>query len=225
MRTIKLLISICFFGSVIAGCASTTDTSQPTTVSAPNTGSRFFFSGGSLDASNGIVSGSAFNDTLQVVSTNQTFAGRSNVLITKLTSSPALFYDNYESGGDIGLFVDEGSGPGKYPGWLVLPNASKTTQSLTYYDSTEPGTNVRTTKVKTATYQGTQNLSIGSKTYTASKIVIVTAFSNGNSPAAETDLVVPELGGVVSIVTPYSVSTAGTPKNGFQLMMTGFELK
>jgi hypothetical protein len=223
MQTPKLILAAGAFCVILSGCASSTDPTPSTTVKPPAANSQFYFTGGGVDSTGALIASSVFSDTVVVVSTGQTFAGRSNVLVTKLTNSAPLYYDNYESNGDVALYVDEGSGPGKHPGWLVLPNASKTTQSLTYFDTTEGSAHI--TKTQTATYQGTENVTLNGKTWTAAKVLVTTTFSAGNSPAPQTYWVVPELSGVIKIVTPFSHDASGASHNGFQLTMTGYQLK
>lgn len=227
MKTTSTILLLLAIGAL--GCKNSTDPNTPLLAThAAGTGSSFTYQSWEVDTATGQpVSGSTRTATYHVIASGISQQGKTNVsqFVIDTDISHPLFV-NYESNGDISVFVQSGGYPGDKNVWETIPIASKGSQSYTTFDSVySDGT--RYTSADNFTYGGQETVTLAGHTFNAVKIAVTQSLnpppSYGTSPG-ETIWFAPETGWIIKEDQP--VYTSVTYKErGYHLELSSYTIK
>ena len=154
-------------GLTFSSCLSSStgpNSGSETLQTPPGVGSIFVYHQWYIDTS-GMIAGSERYDTMTIIATGISFAGKHNV--TQIVLATDTGYLNYESNGDISMYRGSDGYPGGRSGWLTVPLSSKSTQSFTYIDSVDFGNGVHHVSTESSSYTGAQNIVLAGHTFNA----------------------------------------------------------
>lgn len=177
IRTVSIVVIVILLGA----CSKDNPTtpSESITYTPPRIGSSFHYSIYDTDTTTSLPITKSYDTTVHIFSNTEiSYQGKNNV--SKIYETSPFFtnvtYLNYESNGDVSVYVDRGNG--EYI-WLTLPMGSKTTKTLVFMDTTKivSGVTTRSKYTSEASYVGTENLTIKGKSVSVLKMKLSNSFA------------------------------------------------
>lgn len=163
----KVLLPLILFCNLsIFGCAS--DSTSPSTNTSsgripPAVGSTMIYHNWTLLDGSTTPAAESY-DTVYVIGTNISMAGKSHVVEFRYNVEPTGFnFVNYESNGDISIYY----GPQSINQWILIPLSSKGISTYLEQDSDLSSPAIKSTRV----YSGEEKLTFGGREFDAIAIV------------------------------------------------------
>jgi len=219
---------------ILAACSSNTTTPTTVTVVQPKTGSTFTQEEFRTDTTTGApIPSTRETFTYTLSRTGISFFGKSNVseLTNVEPTDTSTIYFNYESNGDVSMFVHTSETDGE---WLLLPISSKTTSTVTVMDTTIDvfGLQMKMKSTMTTSYAGTENFTVKGQAVSTMKIknVILSSvsFAGGNteSTSEASFYFAPSLGYFTKMETPVFIDpNTGEKAEGSVSILIDYNLK